>query len=187
MDGLDRACRPFLEARHRKDFESIDRVVEAGYPINHDDVKDYASLDSTVYSQHILHALVDRGYAPAIYGPLYKKLFGPGGLAVTKASYIGVKEAVCLVRDCGGIAVLAHPFQYDSMELLPQLVTWGLAGIEYQHPSQTPERQDAVIEAARRHNLFLTGGSDFHGFYSEEALPPGSNGTELEDDHPLLA
>ena len=110
MNGLDRACRPFLEARHLKNLESIDRVIEAGYPISHDDVKDYASLDGTVYRQHIMHALVDRGYAPAIYGPLYKKLFGSGGLAVTKASYMSAEEAVQLVCSCGGTAVLAHPF-----------------------------------------------------------------------------
>ena len=187
VNALERACRPFLEARHRKNLESIDRVIEAGYPISHDDVKGYFSLDGTLYRQHIMHALADRGYAPTIYGPLYKKLFGPNGLAVTKASYMGAKEAVQLVRDCGGIAVLAHPFQYDSMEFIPQLVTWGIAGIEYQHPSQTPERREAAVEAARRYSLFLTGGSDFHGFYSEVALPPGSNETELEDDHPLLA
>ena len=185
-EAFNRACRPYLEARRRKNLESVDCIIKAGYPVSHDDVNDYASLDGTVYRQHIMHALVDRGYASAIYGPLYKKLFGSGGLAVTKASYMGAKEAVNLIRDCGGLAVLAHPFQYDSMELIPQLTAWGLAGIECQHPSQISERQDAVIEAARRYNLFLTGGSDFHGFYSEEALPPGSNRTDLEDTHPLL-
>jgi predicted metal-dependent phosphoesterase TrpH len=96
-------------------------------------------------------------------------------------------EAVRLVRDCGGLAVLAHPFQYDSMGFIPQLVTRGLTGIEYHHHTQTPERQEAVIEAARRYGLFLSGGSDFHGFYSEKALPPGFAGTEIEADHPLLA
>ena len=186
MDGLNCACRPFLEARSRKNLESIDRIIEAGYPLCRDDLKDYTSLDGTVYRQHIMHALVDRGYAPAIYGSLYKKLFGPNGLAVTKALYMSAEEAIKLICDCGGIAVLAHPFQYDSMDFIPQLVTWGIKGIEYQHPSQTPERQKAVIQTAGRYNLFLSGGSDFHGFYSEEALPPGSNGTEFGANHPLL-
>jgi predicted metal-dependent phosphoesterase TrpH len=134
-----------------------------------------------------MHALVDRGYSPTIYGPLYKKLFGPGGLALTTTSYMAAEEAVRLVHDCGGLAVLAHPFQYNSMDYLPRLVECGLDGIEYHHHTQTAERQKTVCEAARRHNIFLTGGSDFHGFYSEETLPPGSNRTELPPDHPLLA
>jgi predicted metal-dependent phosphoesterase TrpH len=186
MKGLNGVCRPFLEARHEKNLQSVDRVAEAGYPISRSDVQEYASLDGTVYRQHIMHALVDRGYAPAIHGPLYTKLFGQGGLAAVKASYMSAEEAVLLIRDCGGLAVLAHPFQYDSMGLIPYLTSWGLTGIEYQHHTQTPERQEAAIRAARQYNLFLTGGSDFHGFYSEKALPPGSTCTELHADHPLL-
>ena len=186
MEGLDHACRPFLEARHQKNLQSVDLVAAAGYPISQDDVREYASLDNTVYRQHIMHALVDRGYAPTIYGPLYAKLFGRGGLAAVKATYMSAEEAVRLVRDCGGLAALAHPFQYDSMDFVPRLVELGLGGIEYHHPSQTAERQEAVIETARRYGLFLSGGSDFHGFYSEKTLPPGSAGTQLAADHPLL-
>jgi predicted metal-dependent phosphoesterase TrpH len=133
-----------------------------------------------------MHALVDRCYSPTIYGCLYTELFGSGGLAVTKATYITAKEAVKLILDCGGTAVLAHPFQYDSMDYLPQLVTWGITGIEYQHHTQTPERQEKVKSAAIKFNIFLTGGSDFHGFYSEKTMPLGSNKTELDANHPLL-
>jgi len=186
MKGLDCACRPFLEARHSKNLQSVDLVAQAGYPISQSDVLEYASLDGTVYRQHIMHALVDRGYASAIYGHLYTKLFGHGGLAAVKASYIDAEEALRLVRDCGGFAVLAHPFQYNSMDFIPRLAELGLAGIEYQHHTQTPERQEAAVQAAQRYGLFLSGGSDFHGFYSENPLPPGSTSTELAGDHPLL-
>jgi predicted metal-dependent phosphoesterase TrpH len=186
MDGLDRACRPFLEARHHKNLESVDRVEAAGYPISRNDVLEYASLDGTVYRQHIMHALADRGYTSTIYGELYTKLFGKNGLAVVKTSYMEVEDAVRLVRDCGGSAVLAHPFQYDSMDLLKRLVELGLEGIEYQHHTQTPEREEAVIQAAGQYKLFLTGGSDFHGLYSEKTLPPGHAGTEFRRDHQLF-
>jgi predicted metal-dependent phosphoesterase TrpH len=60
------------------------------------------------------------------------------------------------------------------MGFLPRLVELGLSGIEYKHPTQTPERQRAVQEAARRYGLFLSGGSDFHGLYSEHPVPPGA-------------
>jgi len=185
--GLESACHPFLEARHKKNLQSVDLVRAAGYPISREDVMEYTSRDGTVYRQHIMHALVDRGYSPAIYGPLYTKLFGKDGLAAVKALYMNAEEAVRLILDCGGFAVLAHPFQYDSMDYIKQLVDLGLSGLEYQHHTQTSERQEAVIEAAGRYGLFLTGGSDFHGFYSEKALPPGSAGSELDRNHPLLA
>jgi predicted metal-dependent phosphoesterase TrpH len=178
-EGLTRACLPWLRARHEKNMESLDLIIKAGYPLCREEVLEYAALDGTVYRQHIMHALADRGYTSAIYGPLYRELFGPGGLAVTAARYMNAGEAVRLIRDCGGLAVLAHPFQYDTMGFLPRLVELGLSGIEYKHPTQTPERQRAVQEAARHHGLFLTGGSDFHGLYSETPVLPGAMNAEL--------
>jgi predicted metal-dependent phosphoesterase TrpH len=139
-----------------------------------------------LYRQHIMHALADRGYAAGIYGQLYRELFGPRGKAEVRCRYMSAEEAVRLVRDCGGAPVLAHPFQYDSLGILPELVRLGLAGIEAWHPTQTPEREALVLEKAKQYGLFLTGGSDFHGLYSEHALPPGSIGTELSPPHPLF-
>jgi hypothetical protein len=89
------------------------------------------------------------------------------------ARYMNAEEAVRLIRDCGGLAILAHPFQYDTMGFLPWLVELGLSGIEYKHPTQSPERQRVVQKAVRRYGLFLTGGSDFHGLYSESPVLPG--------------
>jgi predicted metal-dependent phosphoesterase TrpH len=178
-EGLTRACLPWLRARHEKNLESLDLIIKAGYPLCREEVLEYAALDGTLYRQHIMRALADRGYASAIYGPLYTRLFGPGGLAVAAARYMDAAEATLLIRDCGGLAVLAHPFQYDTMGYLPRLVALGLAGIEHKHPTQTPERQQAVREAAQGYGLFLTGGSDFHGLYSEQPLPPGAVDAEL--------
>jgi predicted metal-dependent phosphoesterase TrpH len=185
MNGLTRACRPWIQARHEKNMESLDLIIKAGYPLCREDVLEYAALDGTVYRQHIMHALADRGYTSAIYGPLYTRLFGPGGLAVVTARYMNAEDAVRLIRDCGGLAALAHPFQYDTMDFLPALVERGLSGIEYKHPTQSPERQRAVKEAARRYSLFLSGGSDFHGLYSETPVSPGAMDAELPTD-PVL-
>jgi predicted metal-dependent phosphoesterase TrpH len=160
-------------------MDSVDLIIKAGYAICREDLSDYAARDGTVYRQHIMHALADRGYTAAIYGPLYTRLFGPGGIAYVEARYMNAEEAVRLIRDCGGLAVLAHPFQYDTMGFLPRLVELGLSGIEYKHPTQSPERQRAVREAARHYGLLLTGGSDFHGLYSENPVLPGAMDAEL--------
>jgi hypothetical protein len=75
--------------------------------------------------------------------------------------------------------VSADTGYYDTMAFLPRLVELGLSGTEYKHPTQSPERQRAVQEAARRYGLFLTGGSDFHGLYSENPILPGAMDAEL--------
>jgi predicted metal-dependent phosphoesterase TrpH len=179
MDALSRACRPYLEDRGRTILEAADAIRAAGYPIDREGVLAHAGKLGIPYRQHVMRALADRGYTRSIYGPLYDELFGPGGPGAVTSRYMSAEEAVRLIRDCGGVAVLAHPFQYDSMGLLPKLVEWGLRGIECWHHSQTPERERIVQSAAERHGLFLTGGSDFHGLYAEKPLTIGAIWAEL--------
>jgi predicted metal-dependent phosphoesterase TrpH len=178
-DEVSRVCRPYLEDRGRAVLEAAEKIQAAGYPVDREDVLSHAGKLGIPYRQHLMRALADRGYTRSIYGPLYSELFGPGGLAVVKSRYMSAQEAVRLIRNCGGFPVLAHPFQYDSMGLLPKLVKWGLGGIECWHHTQTPERERIVREEAERYGLFLTGGSDFHGLYAEKPLPPGAIGVEL--------
>jgi predicted metal-dependent phosphoesterase TrpH len=173
-EAVENACRPYLEDRRRANREALSLIRAAGFAIDEEDAAVYTGKGGIPYRQHIMHALADRGYTAAIYGPLYDRLFGHGGLAVVTSRYMPAEEAVRLITDCGGEAVLAHPFQYDSLGLLPRLVERGLRGVECWHPTQTPERIQAVQEQAEKFGLFLTGGSDFHGLYSQKPVPPGS-------------
>jgi predicted metal-dependent phosphoesterase TrpH len=186
-EALTNACKPYLRARHSANLQALERVRVSGYPIDADDASIYIGEGGILHRQHIMHALADRGYTPTIYGELYDKLYGQNGIAVAKSDYMPAPDAVRLVRETGGFAVLAHPFQYDSMEYLPALVSSGLDGIECLHHTQTPERQAAVKAAAAKYGLFLTGGSDWHGFYSEKTIPPGALDVKLPENHPLLS
>jgi predicted metal-dependent phosphoesterase TrpH len=181
------ACRPFLEERRQANRESAERVREAGYPISLEDVEGYVGAGGVLHRQHVMHALADRGYTNTIYGELYRKLYGEGGIAASRSRYMTAQDAVKLSLDAGGLPVLAHPFQYDSMGALPGLVECGLRGIELIHHTQTPERRRAVADAAEMYGLFTTGGTDFHGMYSEKPLHPGALETLLPEDHILLA
>jgi predicted metal-dependent phosphoesterase TrpH len=173
-ETVETSCRPYLEDRRRANLRALSLIRSAGYPLDEADLSPYIRKGGIPYRQHIMCALADRGYATAIYGPLYKELFGPGGAAVVKSHYMTAEEAIRLIVDCGGEAALAHPFQYDSLGLLPYLVGWGLRGIECWHHTQTPERIQVVREKAEQYDLFLTGGSDFHGLYSEKPIPLGT-------------
>ncbi|MDR1909424.1 MAG: PHP domain-containing protein [Spirochaetaceae bacterium] len=183
-ETVNRTCLPYLQDRSRANYEAAALAEQAGYPTD-GALASYAGRQGILYRPHIMHALMDRGYESSVYGPLYARLFGPGGLAVVKSRYMSAEEAVRLVCDCGGYAVLAHPFYYDSLGLLPSLVRWGLSGIEALHPTQGPERQRLVREQAEAHGIFLTGGSDFHGLYSEDPVPLGGMAVEIPADHPL--
>jgi signal-transduction protein with cAMP-binding, CBS, and nucleotidyltransferase domain/predicted metal-dependent phosphoesterase TrpH/PAS domain-containing protein len=80
---------------------------------------------------------------------------------------IELADGIALVHRAGGRAFLAHPLflqpNPDKLEvLLPGLIALGLDGMEAIYPAFTPEDQARLIEMARRHQLLVCAGSDFH-------------------------
>jgi len=74
-------------------------------------------------------------------------------------------ESVEKIRSAGGIASLAHPIRVneDVPAIMPELCESGLNAIEAYHSDHTPEDTAMYLELARRYDLLVTGGSDYHG------------------------
>ena len=76
-------------------------------------------------------------------------------------------EAIELVHQAGGLAVMAHPGLNRTDEIIPALVKSGLDGIECFHTKHTTRLVERYLEIADRHRLLVTGGSDCHGMSSQ--------------------
>ncbi|PWL81688.1 MAG: PHP domain-containing protein [Clostridia bacterium] len=178
LEGL---CRRTLESRKKAATEMLRRVMRY-YPISPELVVRCATGSAAVYKQHIMHALMDAGFADSIFGEVFEHLFNKeNGVAVAAVEYPDVRDVLAQVHEAGGIAVLAHPYAYDSTELMQQLVKEELLdGIEVHHPSHDEARRTALTEFATVHHLLMTGGSDFHGMYGKGARAVGS--TAIDDD-----
>jgi 3',5'-nucleoside bisphosphate phosphatase len=72
-------------------------------------------------------------------------------------------EAIKLITDSGGVAVMAHPVITQRDELIPELVKAGLGGIEAYYPNCMMDTVNRYIRIAGQHGLVVTGGSDAHG------------------------
>ena len=173
---LEETCMPFLARRHETALKMVATIRSAGYEIREEDALKYAGPAGTLYRQHIMRALMDKGYTEAIYGPLYKELFGRGGKAQLRIDYMDMRDAVHAVRESGGRAFLAHAFLYDSAEALPELINTGLSGIEQVYPTHTIAQRQICAEIAECYGLGVSGGTDFHGLYGERQDMPGDFG-----------
>ena len=98
------------------------------------------------------------------------------GLANPKSTYFmnhvefrpQYKEVIDIIHKAGGKAFLAHPFEYkieDTITLIDKLrKIINLDGIECFHPSaEEKNKKDILVAYARKNNLFISGGSDYHG------------------------
>lgn len=178
LEGL---CRRTLESRKKAATEMLRKVMRY-YPISPELVVRCATGSAAVYKQHIMHALMDAGFADSIFGEVFDRLFNKeNGVAVAAVEYPDVRDVLAQVHEAGGIAVLAHPYVYDSTDLMQQLVKEELLdGIEVHHPSHDEARRTALTDFAKEHHLLMTGGSDFHGMYGKGARSVGS--TVIDDD-----
>lgn len=191
--AIEELCAPLRHARNEACRTMVDRIRDAGYRIEWPEVEAYAAGGTGVYKQHIMHALLDRGYCDAIYGPLYKKLFArggegvPPGIAYVPLTYVDAASAIRAILAAGGIPVLAHPGQMDNYDAVPEWAEAGLRGIEVKHPDHGPFDEARARTLAHRFGLIATGGSDFHGFYGTAKQALGSQNVGLESVERLKA
>ena len=173
-DRLEGIFKRTGESRKRAAAIMLQKVMHM-YPISPEMVTRRAQGSTNIFKQHIMHALMDAGYATSVYGPLFQKLFHPKtGLAFADAEYPNVFDVIEQVHEAGGVAVLAHPGVYNSYDLLPELTAFGLDGVEVWHPRNHDGDEERLSSFAAQHNLVMTGGTDFHGMYSQKVHPLGT-------------
>lgn len=163
--ALAALCGPLLERRNANSLWQLDRLVEADYAVDVERALALGRASTCLYKQHIMAALTDEPYPSAGYRTLYRSLFKNGGICDRDIDYVDVRDAVRAIVEDGGLAVLAHPGQLDSYDLLPSLVTCGLGGVERFHPDHGFVDHARCADLAARYGLVCTGGSDYHGAF----------------------
>lgn len=150
------------------------RVAEL-YPITVDEVEAIASRCVCIYKQHIVKALMDSGITVRIFGELYDRLFDTHkGSCIVNFPQPEVYTVISAIKKAGGLCVLAHPYTYNSIDLLNELTAQGLLdGIEVWSSKSTPEQEQYLAAVAEQFDLIKTGGSDFHGAYGSRPSPIG--------------
>lgn len=159
--------------RNRKMCENLHRD---GYPI------DYESLvsrfgNTIVTRAHFARFLLEQGAIPSI-DSAFKKILAQDGPYFVMRKYLTPERGIELIKKAGGLPVLAHPLLYkmsvsELRSLLTELKGYGLRGIEAMYSRNRGNDEAFVRKLANEYDLFITGGTDFHG----------SNKPDLEIGH----
>lgn len=181
-DRLEGLCLKSCEIRKACSKEMIEKVMEK-YPITLESVLKYTTGSKSIFKQHIMRALIDYGYALEFYGRLDSELFNPQyGSCYVEREYPDVNFVLDLIHSAKGVAVMAHPAQYDNIELLEELAKKEkIDGVEIGHYSANEDYRNELFGIAEKYNLIVTGGSDFHGLYNSVPTHLGSESTTKEN------
>lgn len=120
------------------------------------------SAGGTVGRLHMARAMVAEGIVKNIY-EAFNKYIGDRCPSYVAHFKLTPAEAIALVREFGGIPVLAHPYVLRRDEIIPVLAGEGLGGIEVYYPEHTQSMINFYRNEALRLHLLMTGGSDYHG------------------------
>ncbi|WP_309127974.1 PHP domain-containing protein [Microbacterium sp.] len=162
--------------------ERIVRNIARDYDLSWDDVLAQTAADATVGRPHIADALIERGIVrdrteafDGILNPragYYEPHYAPDPVT-----------AVRLISRAGGVAIIAHPATSGRDRMMPvpfieRLIGEGLAGFEVEHRENTEAGKRVLRDLAARHDLIVTGSSDYHG--AGKPNRPGENITADE-------
>lgn len=148
-------------ARLRRARTMVDALAAEGFEVALDDVLRFAR-GASVGRPHVARALAEKGLVRDS-DDAFTRLIGKGRPCYVAKDSRTPAEVVSVIRDAGGLAVLAHPGITRIDDAIPALVAEGLSGIEAYHSEHTPDQAERYAALARRFGLLVTGGSDYHG------------------------
>lgn len=160
--------------RRRAKLDMIEKLKKLYPVLDVEDVLELSSESASIFESHIMTALANAGVTNQPYGPLLDELIGKHGTCHTPIAYPGTPEVIDLMHEAGGFVVIAHPGQFDSVELTLRLAAERrIEGIECFHYRNSPTVIRQCLDAAQRWGLAVTGGSDFHGMNTKTPHPLG--------------
>lgn len=161
----------FQEVRQQRIRDIVARINELGVPLQVEAVFALANCRSPG-RPHVARALVKEGFCGSLDEAFerFLKKHRPAWVPKAKMSAL---EAINLIHEAGGLAVMAHPGLNKCDEVIPDLVKSGLDGIECYHTKHTSNTAAHYLNIAKQYGLLVTGGSDCHGLSKGKPLIGG--------------
>ncbi len=148
-------------------------LTAMGAPVRFERILEIAG-EGAVGRPHVAQALLEAGHVSS-YRQAFEQYIGRNSPAYVERQKFTPAEACALICRAGGLPVFAHPVffdrygkikeRFDEDGLLPEMISQGLAGLEVYYSGYDAITIEHLLGVARRHNLIVTGGTDFHGLH----------------------
>jgi predicted metal-dependent phosphoesterase TrpH len=161
LSGIEDRLASLRATRRARAAQIVDKLCALGIPIDLDAVWREAGAGA-VGRPHIARVLIANHWAKD-HRDAFDRLIGSGRPAYVPKQRLPLPDAVKMLHDAGGIAVLAHPGPDGTRARLEAFKRIGFDGVEVRHPSHTAEDVARLGALADFLGLVPSGGSDWHG------------------------
>src|SRR6266404_3592352 len=151
----------FQLVRQNRVREMVARLNQMDVPLQAEEVFALANCRAPG-RPHVARALVEAGLV-ANLDEAFERFLKKNRPAFVPKFKMSAADAIDLIHQAGGVAVMAHPGLNRTDEVIPGMVEAGLDGIECFHTKHSTATAARYLELADRFHLLVTGGSDCHG------------------------
>lgn len=165
-DRLLAGTASIQEERAQRNEKMIRLLQNDGYPISLQMLQE--QFPGAVLTRvHIVKCLVQQKCIASIQEG-FTNYVGSGCKYYVPRTYLSPLEAIALIHEAGGKAVLAHPLLYhldmgQLRTLLGRLVSGGLDALEAIYSCNEDGQEQQMRALAKEFGIKISGGSDFHG------------------------
>lgn len=158
--------KQFVESRSARNRKMCELLTEAGMEITYEELCE-SFPDSILTRAHIARLLHKKNYVTGV-ADAFERYLGDHCPYYVQREKLPVENAIRLIKNAGGIAVLAHPTLYHMgnktlHELVRTCKEAGLDAIETKYVTYSSSDERQIKEIAAEFGLARSGGSDYHG------------------------
>ena len=161
LERIAPACERAQLGRRERAGEIVENLRREGFDLTLDDAIREAGAADSIGRPHIARA----AGASGDLGPFFEEYLVPGAKAFVPRRWPSAEQAIELIREAGGVAVIAHPYwdisEPDKVEHL--IRSLGADGIETFYPSHSKEQTEHLLALCDELGLVPTASSDYHG------------------------
>ena len=181
---LVQECEAFENSRAKRATKICEYLNRICIPVVLEEVQEYAG-DGSIGRPHFAQWLQEHGYVKSRKEAFSRYLNTSRFKAETERTKPSPEEAIKLIHQAGGIAVMAHPglLKYgksNQESLICKLKLSGLDGLECFYSKHDKKQEEYYLRLADKYDLKISCGSDFHG---EKVKPEITLGMHIKNDN----
>jgi predicted metal-dependent phosphoesterase TrpH len=161
LEKIGPACERAQQERRTRAGEIVENLRREGFDLTLDDAIREAGAADSIGRPHIARA----AGAAGDLGPFFEEYLVPGAKAFVPREWPTAEQAIALIREAGGAAVIAHPYwdisEPDKVEHLIRSLR--ADGVETFYPSHDEEQTRHLLALCDELDLVPTASSDYHG------------------------
>lgn len=164
VHAIEQALNGLRDMRRTRAERIVARLNELGVRITMESVLQQLgdAPGAAIGRPHVARAMVAEGWATDLRDA-FDRYLGNGKPGFVQKDRLDMKDAIALIHDAGGLAVLAHPASGGTRERVESLAALGMDGVEVRHPSHSADDVKRLTALVEYFGLVPSGGSDWHG------------------------